>query len=126
MGVIRIPLDDENLGFHVTITILHMIQMKGVSDSLVHDVPHKHMQKFVDMCSPFSFEESAQESMRLRLFPFSLIGEAIKWLADLSRDSKPSWEEITETFNMHLFPLSKMVMLRNHIQNFERIDGIRL
>src|SRR5688572_29514194 len=51
------------------------------------------------------------------------MGEAIKWLAELPRDSITSWEELIAAFYERFFPPSKMLKLRDNIQNFKRVDG---
>ncbi|WMV09292.1 hypothetical protein MTR67_002677 [Solanum verrucosum] len=48
--------------------------------------------------------------------------EATKWLTELSRESITSLEELTEGIYEKIFPPSKMVKLRDDIQNFKRID----
>ena len=44
------------------------------------------------------FKKYSQETVRLRLFPFSLNGEAWKWLAELPRESITFSEELVTTF----------------------------
>ncbi|WMV25140.1 hypothetical protein MTR67_018525 [Solanum verrucosum] len=51
------------------------------------------------------------------------MGEATKWLADLPRESITSWEELIDAFYVRIFSPSKMVKLRDNIQNFKRVDG---
>lgn len=47
---------------------------------LTHDDPNESISNIVDVSGGFSFSNISQESIRLRLFPFSLIGEATKLL----------------------------------------------
>ena len=51
------------------------------------------------------------------------MGDATKWLAELPRDSITSWEELIAAFYERFFPPSKMLKLRDSIQNFKRLDG---
>jgi len=51
------------------------------------------------------------------------MGEATKWLTDLPRNSITSWEELTNAFYVRFLAPSKMVTLRDNIQNFKRVDG---
>ncbi|WMV25466.1 hypothetical protein MTR67_018851 [Solanum verrucosum] len=95
----------------------------SLSRGLAHKDPHENLQNFIDMCGPFSFMNISQESVRLRLFLFSLMGEARKWLAELPRNLITSWEELVTAFNVRFFPPSKMMTIRDIIQSFKRLNG---
>lgn len=77
----------------------------------------------MDVCSPFSFRVVTQEAIQLRLFPFFLSREVVRWLAELLQDSIISWEELLDVFLERSFPPLKMVKLRKSIENFNRVDG---
>ncbi|KAK4727091.1 hypothetical protein R3W88_032008 [Solanum pinnatisectum] len=97
--------------------------MKGLFKGLAHEDPYDHIRNFVDVCGPFLFKNITQEAVQLWLFPFPLIGEATKWLANLPRELITSWQELTEAFYIRFFPPSKMMAFRDNIQGFKRLDG---
>lgn len=65
------------------------------------------------MCGSFSIKYISQESTLL--LPFSLMGEATKWLSELQRESITSLDELTKVFYERVFPHSKLVKLRDNI-----------
>ncbi|KAK4736862.1 hypothetical protein R3W88_000559 [Solanum pinnatisectum] len=95
--------------------------MNGLYGGLAHEDPYEHIRNFVDVCGPFSFKNISQESICLKLFSFSLMGDATKWLAELPRDSITSWDELTIIFFVRFFPPSNMKTLRDNIQGFKRL-----
>lgn len=109
--------------FHVTWTILQVFQMRGTFGGLDHMNPHEHLQNFVDIHVIFLFNNISQDLIWLRLFPFSLTGEATRWLAELPNDTITSWKELTDAFLERFFPPSRMFKLRDNIQNFKRVGG---
>jgi hypothetical protein len=41
-----------------------------------HEDANAHLQQFLEICSTFTINRVSQEALRLRLFPFSLLGKA--------------------------------------------------
>jgi hypothetical protein len=44
-----------------------------------HRDANAHLQHFLEICSTFTIKGVSQEAIRLRLFPFSLLGKAKQW-----------------------------------------------
>ena len=58
----------------------HVIQLLPSFHGLEHENPYGHVKKFKDICVTFKFQNFSEESVHLRLFPFSLHDRARAWL----------------------------------------------
>ncbi|XP_021760331.1 uncharacterized protein LOC110725160 [Chenopodium quinoa] len=59
--------------------------------------------------------------LRLKLFPFSLIGKALEWLdKEVKPNSLRTWDEVTKEFLSRLYPQKKTVEARTLIQSFKQ------
>ncbi|GKD85762.1 zinc finger, CCHC-type containing protein [Tanacetum coccineum] len=61
--------------------------------------------------------------MRLRLFQFSLCGQASNWIERLLARSITTWEDLTTRFLAQFFPPGRIVKLRNDILMFQQHPG---
>lgn len=101
--------------FHVTETMLQLLQIRGSFYGKPNEDPHDYIRKFLDVCIPVTFKNVSQESIRVRLFLFSLSAEASNWLAKLPAESVTLWDELRYAFIERFFPPSRMLKLRVNI-----------
>ena len=81
-----------------------------------------HVKEFLEICSTFRFQNFSDESVRLRLFPFSLKDKAKAWLNALPSGSIRSWDQMVNKFLSKFFPMSKTDRLRREISEFYQKD----
>ena len=61
------------------------------------------------------------DNIRLRLFPFSLLGKAKTWFYTYKKEFD-SWEACADAFLVKYFPMGKTNALRNRISSFEQLQ----
>jgi hypothetical protein len=64
----------------------------------------------------------AQQTLKWKLFPFSLTGGAKKWYSSSVGSVEGSWEKLREKFCPTFFPMSGVVTLRQEILSFKQLD----
>jgi hypothetical protein len=62
----------------------HVIQMLPSFYGLDHENPYSHVKKFKSITATTKFQKFSEESVNLRLFPFSLHDRATEWLDSLA------------------------------------------
>jgi hypothetical protein len=70
-----------------------------------------HLQHFLDICSTFTIRGVTQDAVRLRPFPFSLLGKAKQWFYS-NKEAVSTWEKCSNAFLTMFFPLGKTNALR--------------
>ena len=79
--------------------------------------------KFHGTMYPFGVQEVITRIHSTSPIPANITGEATKWLVKLHKSSIKSWEDLVTTFHKRFFPPSKMMKLRDDIQNFKQKKG---
>jgi len=67
----------------------------------VDEDPYTHLREFEQLCSCRSISGMTRETLKCKLFPFSLLGRAKKWNAHSVGGGNGNWDELCLTF----FPL---------------------
>jgi hypothetical protein len=96
----------------------HVIQLLPAFHGLDLENPYSHVKKFKDICATFKFQNFSEESVHLRLFPFSLHDRAKAWLDSNMPGSITSWENLLNKFYNKFFPMSKVNECRKEISSF--------
>jgi len=86
----------------------HVIQLLPSFHGLDHENLYSHVKKFKDICATFKFHNFFEESIHLRLFPFSLHDRAKAWLDSNMLGSITTWENLLNKFYNKFFPMSKV------------------
>jgi len=77
-----------------------------------------HLQNFLELCETIIIKDVTPESVKLRLFPFSLSRKAKQWFYQ-SKEAVNTWDKCSMAFLANFFPMSKTNALRGKISNFQ-------
>ncbi|XP_022158598.1 uncharacterized protein LOC111025053 [Momordica charantia] len=92
--------------------MFQMIHIVGQFHGHATEVPHQHLKFFMGVWNSFKDEGLSKGVLRLKLFSYSLRGEARTWLESLSSEYITSWDDLTEKFLMKYFLPSKRLFQR--------------
>ena len=73
--------------------------------------PYDHLREFERLCSCLSIAGMAQETLRWKLFPFSLAERAKQWYTYNEGKVNGEWEELRDRFYLAFFPISRITSL---------------
>jgi hypothetical protein len=94
-----------------------MVQQNPFYDKASKDA-NAHLQHFLEICNTFTIRRVSQDVVRLRLFPFSLLGKAKQWFYANS-EAMSTWEKCSNAFLAKFFLLGKTNALWNKISRFQ-------
>nr|GEX01263.1 retrovirus-related Pol polyprotein from transposon TNT 1-94 [Tanacetum cinerariifolium] len=88
---------------------------------LEKDNPHDHIRWFNKITPTIKYKDVPSFAIKLKLFPFSLAGEARRWLEKEPLRSIHTWEDLVSKFINEFFPRSRTTNLNNEISNFQQL-----
>ena len=82
--------------------------------------PYHHLLDFERLCSLFAIAGMTQDTLKWKLFPFSLIGKAEQWYTYTVGSVHDNWEELRDKFCLEFFPMSRIIALHRDIRSFQQ------
>ena len=82
---------------------------------------HTHLQNFLEVSSIINPKGTTMDTVRLRLFPFSLLGKAKTWFYTY-KEAFNTWDACSNAFLAKYFPLGKTNARRKRITSFEQLQ----
>jgi hypothetical protein len=80
--------------------------------------PHTHLNEFKQTYACLHIKGMSNETLRWKLFSFSLEGEAKIWYKRTAPSKEENWEALCSSFCLDFFPIFKIVCLRLEILSF--------
>jgi hypothetical protein len=87
---------------------------------LDYENPYHHLREFELLCACLTISGMSQETLRWKLFPFSLDERAKQWYAHNIGKVAADWEELRNRFCLAFFPISQIASLQQEILNFQQ------
>ena len=84
-------------GYELHPRLIAMVRAQTFSGLETED-PDLHLQVFEELCSCLVILGMSQETLKWKLFPFSLMGKAEQWYTDNVRGMIQDWEELQDDF----------------------------
>ena len=100
-----------------------MIQLLPTFHGLENENPYVHIREFEEVVATFHSQNTTDETVRLKFFPFSLKDKAKSWLYSLRPRSIGTWSEMTQVFFNKYFPQHKTNALKRQISTFAQKDS---
>lgn len=108
-----------NGNFLIKPEMISLVSSKPFRGNDVYE-PHPHIHYFEIITNTIRYPDVPNTSVKLMLFPFSLQGEAKKWLEKEPPSSILTWDDLVSKFINFFFPPSKTTYYRNLITNFSQ------
>jgi hypothetical protein len=98
--------------------LIAMVQEQPLS-GLENENPCNHLLDFEEICSCLSILGMKKETLRWKLFPFSLTEKAKQWYTHAVESMNGDWDELKDKFCLVFFPMSRIGSLPRAILDFE-------
>ena len=83
-----------------------------------------HLREFEQICTCLHIAGMSDETLRWKLFPFSLMGVAKYWYNWTVGSLQGDWEALCSSFCLSFFPISRVVSLRLEVLCFKQKERI--
>ena len=115
------PIDTSAPSYEIKPTLLNLVMEEQFSSA--GDDAALHLNNFVELCDMQKYKEVEGDVVKLKIFPFSLRGEAKIWFQSLPRNNIDSWDKCKDAFIGKNYPPAKIIQLRSNIMNFKQLDN---
>jgi hypothetical protein len=97
--------------------LIAMVQKLSFS-VLDSENPYHHLREFEQVCSCRAIAGMSHDTLKWKLFPFSLVERAKQWYTHTVGSVNGSWDELRDKFCISFSPKSRIVALRRDVLYF--------
>ena len=110
-------VDVGDVNFELKSSLINMVKASPFCGKPNEDA-NAHLQNFLELCKTITIRSVMADAIRLRLFPFSLLGKAKQWFYQ-NKEAVSTWDKCSTAFLAKFFPLGKTNALRGRISSFQ-------
>ena len=108
-------------GYEIRPSLVAMVRAQSFSGKK-DECPYTHLQIFKENCSLLIIPSMSQNTLRWKLFPFSLTGEAKFWYNRTARRVGGDWIQLKDDICLFFYPISKVFPHQKQLLSFEQGD----
>ena len=112
--------DVGDVNFELKSSLINMVQASPFCGKPNVDA-NAHLQNFLELCKTVTIRSVMADAIRLRLFPFSLLGKAKQWFYQ-NKEAVSTWDKCSTAFLAKFFPLGKTNALHGRISSFQQTE----
>ncbi|XP_009771790.1 uncharacterized protein [Nicotiana sylvestris] len=109
--------------FELKQSMIQLLHANGQFMGLPHEDPQQHILNFLEISDTYITNGVTPDYVRFTLFPFSLLGEAKRWLKAEPANSITTWNDLAKKFLARFFPSGKTAKIRSEIVAFKQKAG---
>lgn len=123
--LVQIPQSSKPItasSFELRLGLLAMVRAQSFL-GLDYENPYYHLREFEQLCACLTIAGMSQETLRWKLFPFSLNERARQWYDHNIGKVNEDWEDLRNKFCFAFFPVSRITSLRHEILGFQQKEN---
>ena len=106
--------------FEIKGQFLQMINNQCQFNGTHEEDANEHLRNFEGICGLFKLQALNDEATYLRVFPWTLKGEAKEWLRGMPAGSITTWTDLTDKFLQRFFPPARAAQTQVEIYQFQK------
>src|SRR6185503_6690973 len=111
-------VDVGDVNFELKSSLINMVQASPFC-GMPNEDTNAHLQNFLELCKTVTIRGVTANAIRLRMFPFSLLGKVKQWFYQ-NKEAVITWDKCSTVFLAKFFSLGKTNALRGRISSFQQ------
>ncbi|XP_063941166.1 uncharacterized protein LOC135149396 [Daucus carota subsp. sativus] len=109
--------------YNINPSLIQMVSNSAFEGDIEREDPHRHLERFVQMCGSFRINGVTADQIRLHMFRYSIKGKALEWFQQLSDTTLATWDNLSTEFLSKYYPSDKTQQMRAIILTFKAQPG---